>query len=195
MSSSRDSQIGGLYKLSVSERVAELERRGWLSRAAASELRQGRQVLSAIAADKLIENVVGVFGLPLAIAPNFIINDRDCLVPLVVEEPSIVAGLSAAAALARSAGGFAASCRESLVAGQIHITDVTDVDAALGVLRDGAEKIVRSADAVHPRLSARGGGVRDVEFRAMQLPDETTLIAVHILVDTCDASRRVARWR
>lgn len=184
---SRKSRIQGLYKLSVAERIEALERYGWLSQAAARELQRGRQVLSATTADTLIENVIGVFGLPLAVAPNFIINDHDCLVPLVVEEPSIVAGLSAAAAMARNSGGFLASCAESLVAGQIHITNVNNVDAALAALREAAEEIIRLAEAVHPRLSARGGGVRDVEFRSLLLPDGTPLITIHIYVDTCDA--------
>ena len=101
-----DSRISGLYKLSVVERIARLEELGWLEADAARELRAGRQVMSALAADKIIENVVGVFGLPMAIAPNFVVNKRECIVPLVVEEPSIVAAVSAAAALARSTGGF-----------------------------------------------------------------------------------------
>jgi len=85
-----NSRISGLYKLSVSERINQLEKLGWLTSGAAGDLRAGRQVISAVAADKIIENVVGVFGLPLAIAPNFIVNERECIVPLVVEEPSIV---------------------------------------------------------------------------------------------------------
>ena len=104
-----DSRVSGLYKLNVAERIAELERRGWLSASHARDLQAGRQVISAVAADKIIENVVGVFGLPFAIAPNFIVNEREYIVPLVVEEPSIVAALSRAADLARECGGVSAS--------------------------------------------------------------------------------------
>jgi len=162
-----NSRLSGLYKLSVSERISKLEELGWLTFDAARDLRAGRQVISAIAADKIIENVVGVFGLPLAIAPNFIVNESECIVPLVVEEPSIVAALSNAAALARPTGGFSATLSESL--------------------RDAADELVSAANDVHPRLQARGGGVRDIEFRALQLEDGSPLIAVHVLVDTCDA--------
>ncbi len=182
-----NSRLSGLYKLSVSERIDQLENLGWLASDAARDLRAGRQVISAIAADKIIENVIGVFGLPLAIAPNFIVNERECVVPLVVEEPSIVAALSSAAALARSTGGFSATLSESLLAGQIHIVGVADVDAAISLLRDAAGELVSTANGVHPRLLARGGGVRDVEFRALQLEDGSPLIATHVLVDTCDA--------
>jgi len=182
-----DSRISGLYKLSVSERINELEKLGWLSMSSARDLQAGRQVISAVAADKMIENVFGVFGLPLAIAPNFVVNKRECIVPLVVEEPSIVAALSSAAALARDLGGFSATLEESLLTGQIHVVGVADADAMIALLSESSDELLRIADAVHPRLKARGGGVRGIEFRKLKLLDGTTVIAVHVLVDTCDA--------
>jgi len=183
----KDSRISGLYKLSVSDRIVELEKLGWLSTSDARNLRAGHQVMSAIAADKMIENVVGVFGLPLAIAPNFVVNKRDYIVPLVVEEPSIVAALSSAAALARDSGGFSATLEESLLAGQIHVVGVKDASAAINLLGDASDELIRIGDEVHPAMKARGGGVRDIEIRELTLQDESTVIAVHVLVDTCDA--------
>lgn len=182
-----DSRISGLYKLSVPERIAELERLGWLSSDAASQLRTGRQVLSPDSADKMIENVLGVFGLPLAIAPNFIVNDQEYIVPLVTEEPSIVAALSSAAALARKTGGFSATLDESLLAGQIHVVDLDNVESSVASLVGSRAQLLKAADEVHPRLCERGGGVRDIEIRALELPDGRPLIVVHVLVDTCDA--------
>lgn len=182
-----NSRISGLYKLSVSERIVELEKLGWLSSVDARNLHAGNQVISALSADKIIENVVGVFGLPLAIAPNFVVNKRECIVPLVVEEPSIVAALSSAAAQARATGGFTVTLEESLLAGQIHVVGVKDVSLAIGLLGDASEELLRVADAVHPRMKARGGGVRDIEFRDLRLQDGSSVIAVHVLVDTCDA--------
>ncbi len=182
-----DSRIAGLYKLNVAERIEALRQHGWLSRADADRLRDGRQVLSSVAADKIIENVVGVFGLPFSIAPNFQVNDRDHMVPLVVEEPSIVAALSGAARLARTSGGFLASCDESLLAGQVHVTGVADPEAAMQVLQAEKSALLDAANDVHPRLSARGGGVRDLDVRRLELPDGTPLIRVHLLVDTADA--------
>jgi hydroxymethylglutaryl-CoA reductase len=155
-----DSQISGLYRLDIGRRIDRLAERGLLSPADAAALREGRHVLLPPQADKVIENVIGVFGLPFAIAPNFIVNGIDRLAPMVVEEPSIVAGLSFAAALARRSGGFHAHCDESLLAGQVHLTDVAD---------------------------ARGGGVRDIEVRRLSLPGGDTALAVHLLVDTRDA--------
>ena len=182
-----DSRISGLYKLTVTERVARLRDLGCLSPEQAARLQGGYHVLSATAADHMIENVIGIFGLPFAIAPNFIVNGRECLVPLVVEEPSIVAGLSSAAAMARSLGGFEVESSGSLLIGQVHITDVPDADHAIAALEKARPALLDAANAVHPRLIARGGGVRELELRLFELPDGKPLIAVHVLVDTCDA--------
>ncbi len=182
-----DSRISGLYRLDVAERIARLEELGWLAPADAARLREGRCVLSAAAADRMIENVVGVFGLPFAIAPNFIVNGREHIVPLVVEEPSITAGLSAAAALARATGGFEVESDTSLRLGQVHVTDMADADHAVGAVHGAKAALIEAANAVHPRLVERGGGVRDVEVRLFALPDNKPLVAVHVLVDTCDA--------
>ncbi|MDH4053840.1 MAG: hydroxymethylglutaryl-CoA reductase, degradative [Gammaproteobacteria bacterium] len=182
-----NSRLPGFYRLNIPERIAELEKLGYLSPQSARELRAGRQVISDVTADKMIENVVGVFGMPLAIAPNFIVNGRECIVPLVVEEPSIVAALSGAAALARRTGGFSATQKESLLAGQIHVLDIADVEAGLESLRGARDEIRALADRVHPRLKARGGGASEVEFRDLCLADGSPLIVVHVLVDTCDA--------
>ena len=91
-----ESRLSGFFKLPVNERIDALESGGWLSAADADALRDGRQVVSIRAADKMIENVIGTFGLPMGIAPNFRVDGCDYVVPLVVEEPSIVAALSAA---------------------------------------------------------------------------------------------------
>ncbi|MDH5456875.1 MAG: hydroxymethylglutaryl-CoA reductase, degradative, partial [Gammaproteobacteria bacterium] len=182
-----DSRISGLYKLSIPERIARLEEQGWLSSADAARLRDGRHVLAATAADHMIENVVGVFGLPFAIAPNFIVNDREHVVPLVVEEPSIVAGLSSAAAMARPTGGFEVESHSQLLVGQVHLVDVQDADHAIAAIGAAKSELLDAANAVHPRLLERGGGVRDIEVRLFALPDGRPLIAVHVLVDTCDA--------
>ena len=182
-----DSQISGFYRLDVGQRINRLEERGLLSASDAAALREGRHVLMPAQADKVIENVVGVFGLPFAIAPNFIVNGIDRLVPMVVEEPSIVAGLSFAAALARRSGGFRARCDESLLAGQIHLANLPDADSAETRIRAAADDLLRDANAVHPRLGERGGGVRALEVRRLSLPAGETTLAVHLLVDTRDA--------
>ena len=96
-----ESRISGLYRLTVAGRIDKLAAAGWLTAADAERLRQGRHTLPAAAADRMVENVCGVFGLPFAVAPNFVINGREHLAAMAIEEPSVVAGLSMAASLAR----------------------------------------------------------------------------------------------
>jgi hydroxymethylglutaryl-CoA reductase len=182
-----DSRIKGFYKLSVTERIDELASGGWLTAGDAENLRQGRFTLLPTIADRMVENVVGVFGLPLAVAPNFAVNGRDYLVPLVVEEPSIVAGTSKSALLARKAGGFTSTCDDSLLIGQVHISDIDDVDAAIAKIEAARKDIIAQGNTVHPRLVQRGGGVMDIEVRRLSLADGNEAIAVHMLVDTRDA--------
>ncbi len=182
-----DSRIPGFYQLPVADRIARLEQIGWLSGADAASLLAGDHVLSVAAADHMVENVIGVFGLPMGVAPNFVVNGRDRIVPLVVEEPSIIAGLSSAASLARHSGGFEVDSRDSLLIGQVHVTGMADADHALAAVDNAKARLIESAQAVHPRLVERGGGVRDFELRLFALPGGEPVVAVHVLVDTCDA--------
>ncbi len=182
-----NSPISGFYRLTIRQRIDRLEQHGLLSAADAEALRDGCHVLLPAAADKIIENVIGVFGLPFAIVPNFVVNGTGRLAPMVVEEPSIVAGLSFAAALARKSGGFDARCDESLLAGQVHVTDIADIETAARRIGAAADELLAAANAVHPRLGKRGGGVRDLEVRRLSLPGGDAALAVHLLVDTRDA--------
>ena len=182
-----DSQISGLYRMSVSERVDALVASGALSSEDAHRLKSGRPLLPPERADKLIENVIGSYGLPFAVAPNFLIDGRDFLAPIVVEEPSIVAGLSSAARLIRNSGGFTTSAAESLLAGQVQVVDLQSVESALAVLKEQSKALIAAANELQPRLVARGGGCRDIEFHTFELPDGRPTIVIHFLIDTCDA--------
>ena len=181
------SRLSGLHRLSVGERISALEDAGFLGKADADALRAHRHILSVASADAMIENVLGVFGLPLGIAPNFRVDGRDCLVPLVVEEPSVVAALSAAARLARRTGGFVTERSESLLIGQVHLTDFPDPAAAVARLEAQRNDLLVAGNAVLPRLVARGGGLRDIELRRFELEGGQPALAVHLLVDTRDA--------
>lgn len=182
-----ESRLSGFFRLPVNERIDALENGGWLSAADADALRDGRQVLSIRAADKMIENVIGSFGLPMGIAPNFRVDGCDYVVPLVVEEPSIVAALSAAARLARRTGGFTTHCDESLLVGQVHLADIGDVQAAGEAVLAARHALLDEANAVHPRLVHRGGGARDIEVHTIATDEHGEVLAVRILVDTRDA--------
>ncbi len=182
-----DARLKSLYRLNVSERIAQLVKHGWLSNDDARALAEGRTLLSVRQADKIIENVIGTFSLPLGVAPNFQMNGRDYMVPMVVEEPSIVAALSNAARLARDNGGFTASLADSRLLGQVHLTAVDDPAAAIAAIRSAEPELIETANQVHPRLVKRGGGVTGVNAREHALVDGQTLVTVHFKVNTCDA--------
>ncbi len=184
---SRKTNFPKFYRLGVGERLELLVDNGVLTSDDARRLQRGELLLKPALADKMIENVIGVFGLPFAIAPNFLINGHERLAPMVVEEPSIVAGLSGAAKLIRSCGGFDVQVDESLLIGQLQLVEVDDPDTVIHKLKAFDTELQRLANAIHPNLMARGGGVRDIEYHKYRLPDDSWTVVMHLLVDTCDA--------
>lgn len=183
-----ESRIPGLYKLSVPERVRLLRDRGLLSREDYQSLVSGDHVLDIQRADKVIENVIGVMGLPVGLGLNFLINGKDYVVPLVVEEPSIVAALSSAAKLSRSAGGFTTESTEPILIGQIQVVDINHSAKAQAALLQRKDEIINLANSLHPKMVARGGGAEDVEVMIHRSPDGSRdMVVVHLLVNTCDA--------
>ena len=119
-------------------------------------------------ADRMIENVVGLYSLPLGIATNFLINGREVLIPMVVEEPSIVAGASFMARLVREGGGFSADADEPEMIGQIQILDVPDLPAAEQALYARKAEILAEAGEADPVLARAGGGPREIEVRKIE---------------------------
>lgn len=177
----------GFYRLSIPQRIDALAKLGVLSRQQVQRMQDGSHLLSPDTANKMIENVIGTFSLPIAVAPNFIINGREWIVPMVVEEPSIVAGVSGAARTAREGGGFRAEITESLLAGQIQLLGIDDPDPVVQRLAANKSELLDQANKTQSRLVARGGGARDIDFFKFQLADGQWTIVLHILVDTCDA--------
>lgn len=181
------SRIADFYRLSIDGRINALAARGLIDANDAKLLLQGVNQLPLATADKMIENVIGVFGLPFAVVPDFLLNDRDYIVPMVVEEPSIVAGVSGAAKLFRGVGGLVASASESLLIGQIQIVDVDDADGAIRAMHEVENDVLKIANDLHPNLLARGGGAREVEYFKFRLQDGRWTVVLHLLVDTCNA--------
>lgn len=182
------SRIPRFYQLSVEERLKELRDRGVLSSDDYESLSTGSYILTAIKADRLTENVVGVFSMPMGLGLNFAINGRDYLVPMVVEEPSIIAAVSSAALLVREAGGFASTADDPLIIGQVQVLDVPDPDAARRSILDGRQRILDLANSTHPNMVARGGGAIDLEVH-LRGPSAGNgeLLVVHLVVDSRDA--------
>jgi hydroxymethylglutaryl-CoA reductase len=177
------SRLPGFHKLSATERRALVARQGGLGEAEAGWF---EQPLPDDIRDRLSENVVGSFELPLAIATNFIVNGREVLVPMAVEESSVVAAASHAAKLARSRGGFVAHAGPPIMAAQVQLVDVPDLAIARRNVQASGAAIARAAGAAAAGLAARGGGYRGMKVRAVDTEAGKCLV-VHLLVDVRDA--------
>jgi len=183
-----DSRIPRFYQLSVAERLRELRDRGVLGEADFEALSTGSYILTAMKADQLTENVVGVFSMPMGLGLNFTINDRDYLVPMVVEEPSIIAAVSSAALIVRNSGGFTSEADDPLIIGQVQVLNVSDPDSARTRILDATQRILDLANSTHPNMVARGGGALDVEVHLRgQSARNGELLVVHLVVDSRDA--------
>lgn len=152
----------------------------------ALEALTGEGGLSTERADHMIENVVGVFGVPVGIATNFIVNGVEVLVPMATEEPSVVAAASNAARIARSTGGFHASSSTPVMQAQIQVVDVPDPEAARLRVLAAREELMAAGDEQDPALVSFGGGMRDVTARSVQTHVGTHLV-IHLVVDVRDA--------
>jgi hydroxymethylglutaryl-CoA reductase len=157
-----------------------------LSAADAAAL-SGQGGLSVESADHMIENVIGTFSLPLGVARYFKINGRDIAIPMVVEEPSIVAGASFMAKLARGTGGFFAHTTAPEMIGQIQVLDVDDLPSARLKLLAEKDRLLAEAAQVDPILTKLGGGPRDLEVRLITESPIGPFMVVHLVYDVVDA--------
>ncbi len=180
------SRLPGFYHLPWSQRRQRLVELGWLSPEALAAL-GGEAGLTPDLADTMIENVIGVHGLPLGIATNFVVNGREVLVPMAVEEPSIVAGASYMAKLARAGGGFRAHATDPLMIGQIQLVDVPDPYAARLRVLEAKDELLARLQGLDPLLERLGGGPRDLEVRVLTHPALGTFLVVHLIYDVRDA--------
>lgn len=178
------SRLPGFYDLPLEERLQAAGRAAGLEAETLAALRAG---LTPALADAMVENVIGVFGLPLGLAVNFVVNGRELLVPMAIEEPSVVAGASFMARLARAGGGFQAEAGAPEMIGQIQLLDLPDPHAARQAVLDDAAAILAEADAVDPVITGLGGGARAVEARVLQDTAVGPMLIVHLIYDTRDA--------
>jgi hydroxymethylglutaryl-CoA reductase len=181
-----NSRIPGFYNLTLEARRAELASQGLLTPESLAAL-SGEAGLNMDQAQHMIENVVGLYALPLGIGLNFLINRREVLIPMVVEEPSIVAGASFMAKLARAGGGFIASTTAPEMIGQIQVLDLTDASAARLALLDARDALLAEAAEIDPVLEKLGGGPRDLEVRVIADSPIGTFLVVHLIYDVRDA--------
>lgn len=181
----KSSSISGFYKLSPKERLALVKDFAGLSdEECALLLNTGS--LSLDAADRMIENVVGAFPLPLGIGVNFLINKRDYLIPMAIEEPSVVAAASYAAKIVRKGGGFHTSSTPPVMIGQVQLVNVKDPDNAKKRVLDAKVEILKKANAQDPVLTSVGGGAKDIDAKVISTTVGPMLIT-ELHVDCRDA--------
>lgn len=186
MKNSKSSRISGFYKKSVEERIAIIADLTDLSHSQVETITD-TDSFSIDNANHMIENVVGIFGLPLGIATNFLINNRDYLIPLVIEEPSVVAALSNAARLFREGGGFTTSSDEPVMIGQIQVLELEDLNSAKDQILENKSSLLDKANTTGGSIVKRGGGARDIEVRTFESTPIGPMLVVHLLFDTRDA--------
>lgn len=178
------SRLSGFYRKDIPERVATLRREAGADDETCAFLLGGGG-LSLSVADKMVENVVAIHGLPLGVALNFLVNDREVLIPMAVEEPSVVAAASNAARMVRASGGFHGEATPSLMTAQVQFDEVRECDVAAAQVLAHKSQLLRLGDESIPRMVERGFGCRDLEVRIIDRA--LGLFVVHVYVDVGDA--------
>ncbi|WP_106495428.1 hydroxymethylglutaryl-CoA reductase, degradative [Lentibacillus sp. Marseille-P4043] len=183
------SRIPGFYNMTVEERRELLA-----SKHVFDDEKKGHSLeqdaLPVTTADNMIENVIGTYPLPLGLGLNFLINGKDYIVPMAIEEPSVVASASHIAKIVRNAGGFTTEATGRVMIGQIQVVGCPDMEAAKKTLLAEKDALINDANAAYPSLVARGGGAEDLEVRLLNENSDSKygkMLVVHVYINTCDA--------
>ena len=181
----KTSQVSGFYKLSPEKRLKYVKDFADLTD---QEIRilQSTGALEMELADRMIENVIGTFPLPLGIAMNFLINNRDYMIPMAIEEPSVVAAATYAAKMARKKGGFFTSSTDPVMIGQIQAVDIQDPFAAKMKILSAKKEILQKANDMDPMLVSVGGGAKGLEVKVIDA-QSGPMIITELHVDCRDA--------
>lgn len=181
----KSSKISGFYKLSIDQRLEKVKEAVSLSEEEVDTIKN-TGALDPDQADRMIENVIGVMPVTLGVATNFKINGRDYLVPMAIEEPSVVAAASNSAKMVRAAGGFTTSSTEPRMIGQIQLTGLGDPEAAREAILSKTDELMEMANEQDPILVKFGGGAKEIEVRIIETI-QGKMVIVHIIVDCRDA--------
>ncbi|EAG0263028.1 hydroxymethylglutaryl-CoA reductase, degradative [Listeria monocytogenes] len=174
------------YKKTVEERHAILAEYADLNEEEQAFL-ASTGALSFDKANHMIENTIGIYSLPLGLGMNMLLNDKRYVVPMAMEEPSVVAAQSAGAKLIAQNGGITGSATKRKMIGQIELISVSDIQAAKENIIANGEQLIAIANQAHPSLQKRGGGAVEIQVRTAQTANDETLLIVHLLVDTQEA--------
>jgi hydroxymethylglutaryl-CoA reductase len=179
----KTSVVSGFYKLPIEKRREFVQKFVDLT---PEDMQAFSSGLDLTTADRMIENVLGIFEIPLGLAVNFRINGKDYLLPMAIEESSVVAAASNAAKIARIKGGFSATCSEPLMIGQLQLLQIKDVVSAAEEIIKHKEQLLMLANAQDKILVGLGGGAKDLEVRILEGPSGK-MIVTHLVVDVRDA--------
>ena len=174
-------RLPGFAKLSPTERIEALLKEGLLTWDEAQILKEQKGLPLSIA-DQLTENVLSTFDLPFSLAPYFLINGRDYVLPMVTEEPSVVAAASFAAKLIQRSGGFTTQVHQRQMIGEIALTEVEDVEVASRRILEDKETLLQLANEAYPSIVKRGGGARD-----LWVENKGDFLIVYLAVDPKEA--------
>ena len=174
------------YQQNLSERLATLAANSDLTPEDLNAY-QKNGGLNAETANAMVENVVGLYSLPLGIAQNFVVNGRNVLVPMVIEEPSVIAGVSFMAKLAKASGGFEAGMTSQEMIGQLQVLDLPDPQAAAENVLSHKDELLQAVSNFHPSIQKYGGGPRDLQVRILLETEVGAMLIIHLIVDVRDA--------
>jgi len=178
------SRISGMYKISPEDRLKAVAENADLDEEEVAAI--GKMGLGLNQADKMVENVIGLYQVPLGVATNFVIDGKDVLIPMATEEPSVIAAASNGARMARGSGGFATSCTEPVMMALIQVTGLADPNGTRMTILEHAQEITDLANEQDPMLVKFGGGVVGIEAELIETR-KGPMVVVHLLVDCRDA--------
>jgi len=181
----KDSSISKFFEKSRKDRLDIVKDFAELSEEELKILENSNGGISFDNADKMVENAIGTFSLPLGVATNFKINEKDYLIPMVIEEPSVIAAASKAAKIARIKGGFKVNADESYSIGQIQVLNV-DLKSAVSKINESSKEILEIANSKSSTLRKMGKGAKEVSCREIQT-DSNSMLVVELLIDVGDA--------
>ncbi len=181
-----NSRISGFYNLTLDERRKKIANSSTLHDLSLldSALTTGLSLETAL---HMVENVIGLYALPLGIGLNFQVNGKDVLVPMVIEEPSVVAGASFMAKLARAKGGFIAQSTEPLMIGQLQVLEINNLHEAKDKILRNKQELIEYIDSFPSSIKKRGGGARDIEVKIIESSPIGAFLVVHLIYDVRDA--------
>lgn len=182
----KSSSYSGFFKLSAEERLNEVAEFANLNETEKNMIQYADQSLDMEKADHMIENVIGRYALPMGVAINFIVNGKEVVIPMVVEEASVVAACSNAAKMARPAGGFVASSTGNIMIAQVQLLNAPAPFAAKNIILENKNRIIELCNEKAPDLFKLGGGAVDVDVRVID-SIVGPMVITHLLVDTLDA--------